>query len=515
MVDIIPSKKDLANALAWFASPINDAIQKGKETVQDIAEWLWVVLQGDFAEEQTTAQIVTGTVISMIPFVDQICDVRDMIANVIKIDEDNNNGWAWFALILTIIGIFPEFGSLFKGIVKVIFAPIRRFMLKPATKAMKFTGANLYKVAEPAIEDAITQLNKYLARPEVQKALKNQKITNVYKAIAVKVRFVKGLASKQYILKKFDELIGYLKSFVGYIDKYASRGIALKAKQLLQKILHIRNVANQKLGEFLQPLNQFLEKLAQRIEKEGDDTFKATTNVKNIHAYRRISEKEEMDAISKNKPNWVHKIGLGEDLPFSEAKMDPKTVLTPFHPSLGKIQPVLKNGKDHPLKNAYKTFAIGKIKAQVYHEGEVLVRVVGVNSNDNSICWMRKTEFEKLESREDWRDKFAVWASWNENGEYLEYKVPKGTKLYGWEGPAASQARGDYFLKGGGVQIVIDPNALVPAGLSKRKITGWGYGTDTSIGGFSMVGVPTLKSKMGDYSLVQIDLRTSSKTNIK
>ncbi|MFW2072611.1 hypothetical protein ACG9Y7_04005 [Acinetobacter gerneri] len=502
MGDFIPSKKDLVNALAWFASPINDVIQKGKETAKDIAEWLWVVLKGDFEEEQTTAQVITGTVISMIPFVDQICDIRDMIANVIKIDEDNSNGWAWFALILTIIGFFPELGSLFKGIMKVLFAPIRRFMLKPATKAMKFTGENLYKMAEPAIEEAITELNKYLARPEVRKALQAMKIANAYKWIAENIRKIKALASKQYIIKKFDEYIGYLQSFVGYIDKYASRGIALQAKQLLEKVLHIRKLANEKLGVFLQPINGFLEKLAKRIEKEGDEAFKASTNVKNLHTYKKIEEKEEMDAIAKNKPNWVHKVPQNKQLPFPEAKFDPKTPLTPFHPSLGAIQPILKSGYGHPLKNAYKTFAINQIKPQVYHEGEVLVRVVGVNSFDNSICWMRKVDFDKLKSREEWRDKFAVWASWNENGEYLEYTVPKGKKLYGWEGPAASQVRGNYYLKGGGIQIVVDPNDLVKSGLSKRKITGWGYGTDTSIGSFSMVGVPTLNSKLGDYSLL-------------
>ena len=154
--------------MAWFTAPVNDAIKKGKETAADIAEWLWVVLQGDFAEDQTTAQIVTGTVISMIPFVDQICDVRDICANATKIKEDSNNPWAWLGLILTLIGLFPVLGSLFKGIFKVILAPIRRFMLKPATKGLKFTGGNIYKLAEPAIESGITELNKFLARPTVK-----------------------------------------------------------------------------------------------------------------------------------------------------------------------------------------------------------------------------------------------------------------------------------------------------------------------------------------------------------
>lgn len=506
MPDFLPSKKELTNALAWFTAPVNDAIKKGKETAADIAEWLWVVLQGDFAEDQTTAQIVTGTVISMIPFVDQICDVRDICANATKIKEDSNNPWAWVGLILTLIGLFPVLGSLFKGIFKVILAPIRRFMLKPVTKGLKFTGGNIYKLAEPAIETGITELNKFLARPAVKNAIKKAKITNIYKAIANKIREVKALVSKQSLLKVFDQLVGHLRDTVKFIEKYASKAVGAKAKQMLQSVVEVRNLANQKLGEFLKPVQDFLEKLAIRIEKESDQAFKATTNVRNVTQFRRLDDGEELQAIRKQKPNWVHKTPENGGLPFMPAELDPKTANTPLHPSLGKVQPALKSGYDHPLKGKYDTFAQGPngeklIKAQVFNEGEVLVRVLAPGSLDNSICWMRKSEFEKLTSREDWRDKFAVWASWNANGEYLEYTVPKGKKLYAWEGPAASQELGEFYLKGGGIQIVLHPDHLIPSGLSKRKLTGWGYGTDTEIGNFSMVGVPTLQTKMGDYSL--------------
>lgn len=42
---------------------------------------------------------------------------------------------------------------------------------------------------------------------------------------------------------------------------------------------------------------------------------------------------------------------------------------------------------------------------------------------------------------------------------------------------------------------------ILSAGLSKRKLTGWGYGTDTIIGDFSIVGVPALETRLGDYTL--------------
>lgn len=492
MPDFLPSKKELTNALAWFTAPVNDAIKKGKETAADIAEWLWVVLQGDFAEDQTTAQIVTGTVISMIPFVDQICDVRDICANATKIKEDSNNPWAWVGLILTLIGLFPVLGSLFKGIFKVILAPIRRFMLKPTTKGLRFTGGNIYKLAEPAIESGITELNKFLARPAVKKAIKNSKITNIYKATASKIRQVKSMLTKQALLSVFDKLIGYLRDTVKFIDKYASKAIGAKARQMLQTVIDVRNLANQKLGEFLKPVQDFLERLAVRIEKESNQAFKATTNIKNIHNFKKVGTDAELKSVLNNKPNWVDIAAKEKYKALTECPKIPSNF-----PNIG--------AKDGPLREAYKTFH--DLESVHIKEGEVLYRVLDPRSLDNSICWMRESEYRKLKSKADWRRYFAVFASWNHNGEFVKYRVPRGG-INVWEGPAASQtfknsagkiekknSKGEIFvLEGGGIQIVLDPKDLVRANVSKREATPWGYDSDlVGEAKTSMVGVPRLE----------------------
>lgn len=140
-------------------------------------------------------------------------------------------------------------------------------------------------------------------------------------------------------------------------------------------------------------------------------------------------------------------------------------------------------------------------------EGEILYRVLDPKSADNSICWMRASEYKKLKSKADWRRYFAVFASWNNNGEVVKYRVPKGG-MNVWEGPAASQtfknsagkvekvnSKGEIFvLEGGGIQIVLDPNDLVRSNVSKREATPWGY--DSGLIGeakTSMVGVPRLE----------------------
>jgi hypothetical protein len=107
---------------------------------------------------------------------------------------------------------------------------------------------------------------------------------------------------------------------------------------------------------------------------------------------------------------------------------------------------------------------------------------------------MSKEEFDKLKSKDDWRRRFAVWANWNSNGEFVTYVVPPGPGLHVWEGVTATQKMKNtkYVLEGGARQIVVDPAELQKAHLSKRRPTNWGY---SDFGGTSsLVGVPVLKN---------------------
>ena len=487
----LPKKEELSNALAWFMAPINGAVQKGKETANDIADWLWVVIQGDFAEEPSTAQVVTGTVVSMIPLVDQICDVRDICANCKKINEDDSNPWAWVGLILTLIGLFPVLGSLFKGIFKVLLAPIRRFMMRPLSKAGKFSGSLIYKTVEPAVEQGIKELNKFLGRPAVKKLISKEASGNVYRWSAKQLRGLKAKVSKKQILAVFDEHIGYLKETVEFVQTYGSSSIGKQAGDMLKVVVDIRNRANRRLGELLAPMQEFLERLAIRLDAEGG--YKAVTNLTNVANFRKVHTDGEVQLIKISSPKWVD---VTRNIKYPELQ---KCLKIP------KGYPNISNSGSRPLKGAFKTF--NTMKAVELGQGTSLYRVVDPTSNDNSICWMRASEYLKLKKREDWRRRFAVWASWNSNGEVVHYIVPKGGMKV-WEGKAASQilknskgqiqtanGRGAmYVLEGGGKQIVLDPAQLIKSKVKPRRKTGWGYGSDLKdLENTDMVGVPTLK----------------------
>ncbi|PCK31059.1 hypothetical protein CEX98_14275 [Pseudoalteromonas piscicida] len=73
----------------------------------------------------------------MIPIIDQVMDLRDIIANVMLLTDDDeaNDTDAWLAFTLTGIGLVPIVGSAVKGVGKVILKKYRRIPLGCACSA--------------------------------------------------------------------------------------------------------------------------------------------------------------------------------------------------------------------------------------------------------------------------------------------------------------------------------------------------------------------------------------------
>jgi hypothetical protein len=482
---------EFLNALAWFKpgpSGWQSWFKSPAKNLEAIVQWIWEVLQGDFNEDQTTAQIATGTVISMIPFVDQICDVRDVVANCKKINQDTSNKWAWIGLVLTLIGLFPTLGSLAKGCLKIVFAYGRKGAFSVAKNARL---DDFWSLSKPYVEAGIQKLNDFLARPEVRKTLQANKWDNAYKELATLTRELSSKINVSELTKYFDEIIKALKEFVDWIGKYGSAAMKTKAGDLLTMVRGIRDKANTELANVIKPVQDWLNKLAQRLDVEHALRYKASTNTVNPHNYARHSLDAELEAIQKKLPKGVKVAKKGE---FSALKNAPK--VPPGHFDISKkAKP--------PLRNAFNTFH--DIRPDHLPEGTVIYRVLDPKSNDNSICWMTKAEFDLLHNKDMWRERFAVWKNWNSNGEYLTYTVPKGGMPV-WRGTTASQPFKDanenivkassdgeaYWLKGGHEQIVVNPALLDPKMASKRDFTGWGY-KDGDIE-VNLIGVPVLET---------------------
>ncbi|MHC8879469.1 hypothetical protein ACYVVC_19885 [Escherichia coli] len=257
-------------------------------------------------------------------------------------------------------------------------------------------------------------------------------------------------------------------------------------------LVSIRSQANTMLAKALAPLNDVLEKLAARLHREGDDYYKAHTGA-NPHRPSRLKDAEEVELLATKKPDWAD-IGGKEKYPqLEKASAEQKRLMDPENKEGG-----YPNIPDDKVQTFHQMAPVE------FKEGEKLYRVLDPGSSDNSFCWMREAEFKALKSKSQWRRRFAVWKSWNENGEYVVYTVPPGTTMKVWEGPAASQVRevtgknGENIkvvLEGGSLQIVIDPTVLNLDYLGKRQSTGWGY-RDFSDEVDMYIGVPQLQTNI-------------------
>lgn len=89
-------------------------------------DWFFGLVEGDFNEDPSASQIIVGTVIGCIPVIGQIMDVRDIVANVKKLDDDPDDTLLWVALVVTLVGLIPGAGDLVKGVFRFVLKFLRK-----------------------------------------------------------------------------------------------------------------------------------------------------------------------------------------------------------------------------------------------------------------------------------------------------------------------------------------------------------------------------------------------------
>lgn len=139
--------------------------QEAIDALNRVGEWIWETAQGDFNDKQSVGQIAVNTVLGLIPIVDQVLDVRDLIAGlkniiVFYMESDDEQAkheeslglsyetWLWLGLFLIAIGCIPTLGSAVKGVLKVII----RGMQDAAKSAGGLTVAQWRHIWEEALK---------------------------------------------------------------------------------------------------------------------------------------------------------------------------------------------------------------------------------------------------------------------------------------------------------------------------------------------------------------------------
>jgi hypothetical protein len=420
----------MRDALAWAT---NDQ-RPEEETPTNPWEWFWQAVQGDFNENRSTGQIVVDAAISIVPLVDQICDVRDLIANCKKLREQPSDKWAWIALVLTLIGLFPFLGSLVKGCLKVFFAFVRR------------AGGG---ALERAVEGAMTWVITLLRREAFQKYLRLHKIDDVFAWLAKEIQEVRNKVKVAELLKAFDTAIKTLEAMVKKVEMIP--GVGPRAKSAYDTVVWVRSRAKEGMAEVTTTIDAVFEAIVRRLEHQALMSRHGIVNVNNIHYRGHLPEAAAVTLMRKTRPrpSWLND---GMSLRWPEA--DPMNFQSHITTNVKNGWPVLT---DQNIKS-FHHLAAAEIKGPAR-----LYRILSPNSRAMSDCWISEEVFKAIQNSPDpraaWRKYLAVWPDWNVNGQFVIYDVKPGETLKAWRGPASSQKKDvllDCHLEGGWEQIVFN-----------------------------------------------------------
>ncbi|MGJ9418173.1 hypothetical protein ACHAC9_10450 [Massilia sp. CMS3.1] len=420
----------------------------GQEKPDDVGlgEWIWTALQGDFNTERSTGQIGFDMVVSLIPIVDTLCDVRDLCANIQNYRKDPTNKITLFFMATTVVGFIPELGTVVKSVLRLVWV-----YLKPLIKhADDLTNTSkLIAAANRACDSALPKITEYLQHNRVAKWATNGKLPDVYKFVAKTVREAADKITPAKLSSLLNEKFDGLKALLQKIRSIVPATIREPIDDLLKFIDAKRRVIGQAIQEFTQPVRTVLKVVAKKLD---DQAWRAQTYRTNRGWIAPISESGSAKLINAKPPKWVEKRSKNMAFPPLKLKRSKFEALLKAHPNHPQIQDWVVG-----------TFSRkgGGMRAAAITGPTKLYRIVDPSNEGAGIFWISEAEFKAIKNRDEWRSKFAVKPEWNQNGWYVEYEVKAGETLPVWRGAAGSQKLEgtDYYLVGGHEQIVFYPGS--------------------------------------------------------
>ncbi len=147
------------------STPSSAGSAEAVSKLDSVGIWIWGTVQGDFNQDQSISQITVNTVVGLIPIVDQVFDLRDLMAGVKNLiayymekEEEqakhesflglSYEAWLWLGLFLLVLGCIPEVGRAVKGVLKVIL----RKMQEALKTLHELTPSHLRRVWEECIK---------------------------------------------------------------------------------------------------------------------------------------------------------------------------------------------------------------------------------------------------------------------------------------------------------------------------------------------------------------------------
>jgi hypothetical protein len=382
-------------------------------------------------------------VISLIPVVDTVCDLRDLGANVQEYKKDPTNKIVWFTLATTVVGFFPELGTVAKSALRIVWV-----YLKPLIKHIdELTNASkLIQLVDRAFEAALPKITEYLQHSRVVQWATNNKIVDMYNFVAKLVSDLVAKVNPAALARLLKEKLDNLKGLLQKIRHIVPGHIRDRVDDMIKFI----EAKSRPMIAIIQKPVQWIRTCLNRVAKRMDDhAWRVEIYRTNRGWIAPMTETGAAKLMNAKRPNWVKNFKNGKKvLPYP-----------PWKANDIQLAALAKKYPDHmPLKKSLaETFSSnGKVYADYIKGPAKLYRIVDPTNEGAGIFWISEKEFKALKNRDEWRSRFAVKPDWNQNGWFVEYEVKAGESLPVWRGPAASQELNgtNYYLEGGGEQIV-------------------------------------------------------------
>ncbi|KQW98363.1 hypothetical protein ASC84_06330 [Acinetobacter sp. Root1280] len=288
---------------------INEGVTNHNTVValKESSSWIWGMLKGDFNKNPTMSQIIVGGLVSMIPLVDQACDIRDLIANLIALSEENGKTQEnYMALSLTAFGVIPEIGSAMKTIVKAV-------KLKGVTKKSLIT---LFETFESAFS-ALKIKSPWNKAPETWLRSKPWKKM--------------GETALNALKKCIDRIVEGINRFLNLVGGSLKRML----EKLKQGITNVKNAIKKYIDEFCEDIQKRVQDLLPQpqLATAGGHGHNAPTN---------RYETNIQSGKTTNTTNQQKQHTPDEGKPPKDKDLDDPCILRPYKPDTCK--PLGKTG---------------------------------------------------------------------------------------------------------------------------------------------------------------------------
>jgi hypothetical protein len=221
-----------------------------------LGEWIWGALQGDFNAERTAGQIGFDMVVSLIPFVDTVLDLRDLFANVKQYRKDPTNKVTLFFIATTAVGFFPEVGTVVKSSLRIVWV-----YLKPLVKHAGdiAEASKLAAAAGRACDAALPKITEYLQHNRVAQWATKGKLPDIYKFVAKTIRETIDKINPATLTKVLNEKLNDLKALLQKIRPIVPSTIREHIDDFVKYIDSQGRAMSRAVAQFVEPVRTVRE----------------------------------------------------------------------------------------------------------------------------------------------------------------------------------------------------------------------------------------------------------------